>query len=464
MELSDVNASAREEDDKISPNQSENISKSQPHDGSKEKAYQLVEANPILAKDDTSVETIARRLRYLETDTKLVGKFKDNQGTSFLEGSNIDHHPATPLSHVKQVPDNLPSAYEWTLCDMTSDDMCTQVYEFFKRHYPDDDDDEIDTTLRESYSKEFLKWALCPPGFHMTWHIGVRAKESKKLVAFIGGVPTRIKVRDVVVVEMARINFLCVHKNLRSKRLAYVMIKELTRMVHLQNVWQALYTSLDDKRVAKLPTPITTCSYWVRYLNPKKLIDVEFTELPTNMSMSMVVKLYKLPDEPLLTTGFREMQKHHVPAVTNLLKTYLRQFGVAPDFDMNDVEHWLLPRVGVVHSYVVESHETHEVTDFCSFYTGSIIVVGNPKYKTVECAYSYYNVATNTSLTKLMKDALIVSKRKGFDVFYALDVMQNESFFKELKFELGDGKMRYYLHNYRLTSALKPSQVGLVLS
>jgi glycylpeptide N-tetradecanoyltransferase len=42
---------------------------------------------------------------------------------------------------------------------------------------------------------------------------------------------------------MAEINFLCVHKKLRSHRLAPVLIKEVTRRVNKRNIWQAVYTS-----------------------------------------------------------------------------------------------------------------------------------------------------------------------------------------------------------------------------
>ncbi|VVA98979.1 unnamed protein product [Arabis nemorensis] len=149
--------------------------------------------------------------------------------------------------------------------------------------------------------------------------------------------------------------------------------------------------------------------------------------------------------------------------LVSLLRDYLSQFGVATEFDEIDVEHWFLPIKDVVHSYLVESPETHEVTDFCSFYNVTYTIAGNPKYTTVECAYSFYNVATSISFPQLMKDALIVSKKKGFHVFYALDVLHNESFLKELKFKEGDGQMHYYLYNYGLRSALKPSELGLLL-
>ena len=37
---------------------------------------------------------------------------------------------------------------------------------------------------------------------------------------------------------MVEINFLCVHKKLRSKRLAPVLIKEITRRVNLTGIFQ----------------------------------------------------------------------------------------------------------------------------------------------------------------------------------------------------------------------------------
>ncbi len=56
--------------------------------------------------------------------------------------------------------------------------------------------------------------------------------------------------------DAAEINFLCVHKKLRSKRLTPVLIKEVTRRCNLANVWQAIYTA-----GIVLPTPIGTCRY-----------------------------------------------------------------------------------------------------------------------------------------------------------------------------------------------------------
>ena len=42
---------------------------------------------------------------------------------------------------------------------------------------------------------------------------------------------------------MVEINFLCVHKRLRAKRLAPVLIREITRRVNLCKIFQAAYTA-----------------------------------------------------------------------------------------------------------------------------------------------------------------------------------------------------------------------------
>ncbi|KAK6264251.1 hypothetical protein QUC31_012384 [Theobroma cacao] len=394
-------------------------------------------------------ESLGLERRHKFWESQPVGQFKDLGDSSLPEGPI---EAPTPLSEVKQEPYNLPNMYEWVTCDIDSDEMCTEVYKLLANNYVEDDEN----MFRFNYSKEFLHWAVRPPGYFKSWHIGVRVKSSKKLVAFITGVPARIRVRDDVV-NMAEVNFLCVHKKLRSNRLAPVMIKEVTRRVHLENIWQAAYTA-----GIVIPTPITSCQYWHRSLNPKKLIEVGFSRLGARMTMSRTIKLYKLP-ESTVTPGFRKMELRDVPAVTRLLRNYLSQFVVAPDFSEHDVEHWLLPTEGVVDSYIVESSETHEITDFCSFYTLPSLILGNQNHSTLKAAYSYYNISTKTPLLQLMNDALIVAKQKDFDVFNALDVMHNESFLKELKFGPGDGSLHYYLYNYRIRNTLKPSELGLVL-
>ena len=63
---------------------------------------------------------------------------------------------------------------------------------------------------------------------------------------------------------MVEINFLCVHKKLRSKRVAPVLIREITRRVNLEGIFQAVYTA-----GVVLPKPVGTCRYVILILHYK---------------------------------------------------------------------------------------------------------------------------------------------------------------------------------------------------
>jgi len=79
--------------------------------------------------------------------------------------------------------------------------------------------------FRFDYQPEFLKWSLQPPGWKRDWHVGVRVEKSNKLVGFISAIPSKLKSYDKVL-KVVDINFLCVHKKLRSKRVAPVLIRQ----------------------------------------------------------------------------------------------------------------------------------------------------------------------------------------------------------------------------------------------
>ncbi len=64
-----------------------------------------------------------------------------------------------------------------------------------------------------------------------------------------------------------------------------------------------------------------------------------------------------------------------------------------------------------------------------------------------------------------MSDAMVQAASRGYDVFNALDLLENDSFLRDLKFGQGDGTLHYYLYNWRLGGGaeLAPGDVGLVL-
>ena len=129
-----------------------------------------------------------------------------------------------------------------------------------------------------------------------------------------------------------------------------------------------------------------------------------------------------------------------------------------------------------------------------SFYSLPSTIIGNDKHKELRAAFSYYNIANSVDILDLVQDALICARNAGFDVFNALDIMENAQvsesnhwkccggaysaflewlvdfflffcvqFMKDVKFGIGDGHLQYYLSNWKVAKPLLPSQVGLVL-
>eukprot|EP01006_Ploeotia_vitrea_P022545 TRINITY_DN54955_c0_g1_i2.p1 TRINITY_DN54955_c0_g1~~TRINITY_DN54955_c0_g1_i2.p1 ORF type:complete len:412 (+),score=55.38 TRINITY_DN54955_c0_g1_i2:22-1257(+) len=358
------------------------------------------------------------------------------------------------IEDVQKDPYPLPDAFEWFTPDVNDPEMLEKVYSLLANNYVEDDD----AMFRFNYSKEFLLWALTPPGWHSEWHVGIRVKKTGLIIGFISGVPANICVRGKEI-PMTEINFLCVHKKTRDRRIAPVLIKEVTRKVNLKGVWQAVYTA-----GIVLPRPIVTCRYWHRSLNPPKLTNIGFSRVPPQFDkfsrpMEAVKRHFGLPDKPVIP-GNRKMEEKDVAAVAKLLNAYLQKFHLHPVLSEEDVRHWLLPRDDVINSFVVE--KDGEVTDFLSFYTLPSTIIGNKKYNQLKAAYAYYSVPNTVTLKELIHDSLILAKQLDFDVFNALDIMENEAIFKELKFGIGDGNLQYYLYNWR-TPDIKSGDVGLVM-
>ncbi|MCJ1386767.1 glycylpeptide N-tetradecanoyltransferase [Xylographa soralifera] len=437
-----------------------------------EMVEQLLEMNPSLKSEVAGMgkEKAAEMLKTLDVADLLTGmsvsgknqkdmasyKFWQTQPVPrFDEDKKVEEGPIKIIDpeQISKEPRALPELYEWVTMDLNDEKELHEVHELLSGHYVEDDD----ATFRLTYSVSFLNWALKSPGWRKEWHIGVRVSKSKKLVAFISGVPTALRVRSQVL-KSTEINFLCVHKKLRSKRLAPVLIEEVTRRCYLLGIYQAIYTA-----GIVLPKPVSSCRYLHRSLDWLKLYEVGFSPLPPNSTKFRQITKNHLPSATSVV-GLRPMQKKDVGQVKQLLERYLKRFAMAPEYSEDEVEHWLVhdettTADQVIWTYVVEEPSTHKVTDFFSFYILESAIIGNPKYSTIRAAYLFY-YATEAAFDKeekvlkerlnaLILDALILAKRFNFDVFNALTLLDNPLFLESQKFGLGDGQLHYYLYNYR---------------
>ncbi|KAL4787385.1 acyl-CoA N-acyltransferase [Aspergillus varians] len=435
-------------------------------------AEALLENNPALKNElggldkDKAVETLRKMdISELLTGLSLTGKNKKDMAAfkfwqtqpvpRFDDASSATGGPIKMIDpeKVSKEPDALIEGFEWATLDLTKEDELRELWDLLTYHYVEDDN----AMFRFRYSKSFLHWALMSPGWRKEWHVGVRATKSRKLVASICGVPTEVRVRGQKI-KVTEINFLCIHKKLRSKRLAPVLIKEITRRCYLNGIYQAIYTA-----GVVLPTPVSSCRYYHRPLDWLKLYEVGFSPLPAGSTKARQITKNHLPSSTS-TPNLREMEERDIDGVYDLLERYLKEFELNQAFNREEIAHWLVYKENpqkeqVVWSYVVEDPETHKITDFFSFYNLESTVIQHPKHDCVRAAYLYY-YATETAfsndkkglkdrLQMLMSDALILAKKARFDVFNALTSHHNPLFLEHLKFGAGDGQLNFYLYNYR---------------
>lgn len=92
------------------------------------------------------------------------------------------------VDQVQQEPYALVGDYRWADLDMQDPAVVDEVYTLLLQNYVEDDD----AMFRFDYSREFLKWALTPPGYYKNWLIGVRAGPKNKLFGCITGIPVKM--------------------------------------------------------------------------------------------------------------------------------------------------------------------------------------------------------------------------------------------------------------------------------
>ncbi|KAM7370801.1 hypothetical protein PAMP_010321 [Pampus punctatissimus] len=403
-----------------------------------QKALHLFSLGPSLPKTLQQ----AKKHTYHFWDTQPVPKLGDSMTT---HGQIVESEAS-----VRMEPYSLPQGFSWDTLDLTSPTVLKELCTLLNDNYTEDDDN----TIRSDFSLEYLQWTLKPPNWLAQWHCGVRVDTNKKLVGFIAAVPADVCIYDTEK-RMVQVKLLCVHKKLRLKRMTPVLIRELTRRVRQQDLCQAVYTA-----GIVLPTPLSSSRYWHRPLNPRKLMEINYPGLRQDMNLQRTLKVLRLP-EMTKTPGLRPMAKEDVQGIHSLLQMNLCRFHLSPILSLVDVQHWLLPRENVIDTYVVEGDDGI-LTDVVSFYSVSSKVLNHPVHTNLRAAQLLYIVPTATNLVDLMEDTLVLAKAKGFDIFTALDVMDNKSFLEKHKFSISDKSLHYYLYNWMCPN-MSPDKVGLVL-
>lgn len=251
--------------------------------GSTDEARQLMREMVTEVAGRTEKENNREAKKRMENLLRLMDDhgFWDNQPVPKTGEKVAEDQYDAPIDKEKTVDDipaepyPLPAGYTWSNVDIHNDEEAKDVYELLTKHYVEDDS----AHFRFDYSVPFLRWACSTPLSQPDMTFGVRGGKKNMLFGFIAAIPLTVVVNGKKI-EMVEINFLCVHKKLREKRLAPILIKEVTRRTNRRNVWQAAYTA-----GVTIPTPYSDTTYFHRCINAKKCTDIQFFHLPQNTTM-----------------------------------------------------------------------------------------------------------------------------------------------------------------------------------
>jgi glycylpeptide N-tetradecanoyltransferase len=312
----------------------------------------------------------------------------------------------------------LPDDFEWSSHSLET------IYDFLKENYVSDEDFKL------RYTMETLKWAIDVPGHQ---NICINEKHTQKIIGLISLTPFTMKLNNKEV-KSVQVNFLCVHKDYRNRKLVGYLVTEAKRISESKNRNQSIATIHNS-----IPGSILKASYWHRLIDVEKLVKVGFYQTD---------RLKEKYFEVRGNSQFRKMTPKDVPKVTQILKDYFKKFKIVPVVNETWVKHWLLPRDGVMYSYLND-----ETSDFLSFYSIPYDKVGSTD--TVNQAYLFYMTGDN------FNDAFLIAQNAGFDVFNTLDVVHSEDLLKKHRFLKGTGYVNYHLFDWKLDCEIDKTDINI---
>ena len=141
---------------------------------------------------------------------------------------NYPIEPDKKKEEISKEPLPLPEGLKFVTVNLHKEEEIKEMYNLLCENYVED----ASSSFRFKYSPDFLRWALTPPGYKPDWIVGIRKVDNNELICLITAIPVTIRLQDRAI-KMAEVNFLCVNKNLRDKRIAPLLIQEITRRIHL---------------------------------------------------------------------------------------------------------------------------------------------------------------------------------------------------------------------------------------
>lgn len=336
-------------------------------------------------------------------------KFWNKQPVGVEEGAN------SLISHPNKIPTEEYKLPEGCVFENIID--YKELSKFLSENYVED----IDNEFRLIYSESFFSWFINNPKHCPEYSLGL--KFNNCLIGYIFGKETAISINGLTQ-KVAAINFLCVIKSKRNRRISPILIKEITRRFNCNGIYSGIFTA-----GTPLFFKISTAKYWHKPINTKKLITSGFLDRPVDVSL------------PCARSSTRLLKEEDIMICYKLYKNDIQKYKLVDDMDEDDFRHFINNKIMRVYvnevDGVINSFGTYFVLDTMSIKKNQMI------------SSAYLNLICGDCVKTMIEDLIYFSAQEKCDVFNSINIGEAGKYLEELDFLEGSGELNYYLYNWK---------------
>lgn len=369
---------------------------------------------------------------------------------------NIDNPLPGKILDTNEVNERISpfTGFSFKSMDKNNNEDLEEITNFIQDNYVED----AGNTARLHYKRDFFKWFLSSDP---KWNLAIVSDIDQSIVGFIAAVKKNVKLVNENV-DIAEINFLCVQKSFRHRRIAPLLINEITTRVNESGLFTAIHTSS-----APLPhVPFFTATYYHKYFNVTNLHNSGYIHLPNLKKGIQVlqhkssVSSYEPGDKRLVVRPLHKKERELENDISFILKLQSQENNVAVSENWNrETIHSMLNQT-FLDLFIVEQIDPIEcsrkpVGFISTFNTDYLMLKSRTLVKQSQLYYTFGETC------QAMESVFSILQKGGTDLFTVLSGGANQKLIKNYKFLSGTGKLHYYMFNYRL-SPLHAEQVRYI--
>ncbi|KAF2343261.1 Myristoyl-CoA:protein N-myristoyltransferase N-terminal, partial [Trinorchestia longiramus] len=221
--------------------------------------------------------------------------------------------------------------------------------------------------FRLVYSRRYIEWQLDAPRAKDAYTVCL--KKGDQIYGFVHGRHVQFNI-DGDVADLALINFLCLHSEIRNHRLAPVLINEIRRRFNSHDIYSAVFTS-----GLELPFHFSNSAFYHHLINIPKLESLDFChQLTTDFVPAM------RPNTRLLEDKADEIDDFY-----GLYRETAARHKFYEHHDVQSLRHTFCPRDDMVVTLV--HLRDGKISEFGTFYRVDSGVSGSSQF--IKTAYLY---------------------------------------------------------------------------